>query len=71
MKFAKIGAGLYIVWGLLHIKAAYDQFLLSASLDPGLIHGKLNQGAWDLLCFALASIVIAVVLNWKNDATGY
>jgi hypothetical protein len=71
MKYAKIGAGLYIVWGLLHIKAAYDGFFLGASVDSGLIHGKLNQGAWDLLCFALASIVIAVIFNWKNDVTGY
>ena len=71
MKFAKIGAVLYVIWGLLHIKAAMDGFSLAASVDPGLIRGKLNQGAWDLLFFALASIVIAIIFNWKNDTKGY
>jgi len=71
MKFAKIGSILYIIWGLLHIKAAYDEFALSSHVEPGLIHGKLNQGAWDLLFFAVASILIAIIFNWKNDAKGY
>jgi hypothetical protein len=71
MKFAKIGAVLYIIWGLLHVKSALDEFSLGTSVDPGLIRGKLNQGAWDLLFFALVSIVIAITLNWKNDVRGY
>ena len=71
MNFAKIGAVLYVLWGLLHIKAAFDGFSLGASIDPGLISGKLNQGAWDLLFFALASITIAIIFNWKNDIKGY
>ena len=71
MKYAKTGAVFYILWGLLHIKAALDEFALGASLDPGLVSGKLNQGAWDLLMFALASILVAVVFNWKNDRKGY
>ena len=71
MKFAKIGASLYILWGILHIIAAYDGFVLGASVDPGLVQGKLNQGAWDLLFFALASISIAIIYNWKNDVMGY
>ena len=71
MRYAKIGSALYVVWGLLHIKAAYDEFVLAAPLDPGLVQGKLNQGAWDLLFFALASILIAVTLNWKNNLWGY
>ncbi len=61
----------YIFWGLLHIKAAFDGFSLGASVDPGLIRGKLNQGAWGLLFFALASIAIALIFNWKNDVKGY
>jgi hypothetical protein len=71
MAYAKIGAGLYVVWGLLHLQAAYDEFVLGASLQPGLVQGKINQGAWDLLFFALFGIVIAVWLNWKNDRLGY
>jgi hypothetical protein len=49
MKFAKIGAVLYVIWGLLHIVAAMRGFQLGASLEPGLVQGKINQGAWDLL----------------------
>ncbi len=71
MKFAKIGAGFYVLWGLLHLKAAFDGFSLGGSLDSGLVQGKLNQGAWDLLFFALASILIAILYNWKNDVMGY
>jgi hypothetical protein len=70
-KMAKLGAVLYVAWGLLHIKAALDGFALGASQPFGLVQGKLNQGAWDLLAFALAAIAIAVFLNWKNDRTGY
>ena len=71
MKFAKIGAGLYVIWGLLHIVAAIQGFQLGASLEPGLVQGKINQGAWDLLFIALAGISIAVVYVWKNSVLGY
>ena len=66
MGYAKIGSGLYVLWGLLHTAAAYEEFTLGASLEAGLVQGKIYQGAWNLLFFALASIVIAVVYNWKN-----
>jgi hypothetical protein len=71
MIFAKIGSVLYVLWGLLHVVAAYEEFLLGSSLDRGLVQGKINQGAWDLLAFALASILIAVIYNWKNNRFGY
>ena len=71
MVSAKIGSVLYVGWGLLHLKAAYDEFALGAGLEPGLVQGKLNQGAWDLLFFALFAIVVAVVYNWRNRPLGY
>jgi len=71
MKFAKIGSVLYIIWGLLHIIAAIQGFQLGASLESGLVQGKINQGAWDLLFIALAGISIAVIFNWKNSTLGY
>jgi hypothetical protein len=71
MTFAKIGATSYIIWGLLHIGAALDEFRLGSTLEPGLVQGKINQGAWDLLFFALFAIVVAVKYNWKNDSLGY
>jgi len=71
MKFAKIGSALYVIWGLLHIVAAVQGFQLGASLELGLVRGKINQGAWDLLFVALAGISIAVIYNWKNNRLGY
>jgi len=71
MTFAKIGAGSYVTWGLLHIVAAFDEFTLGKGLEPGLVQGKINQGAWDLLFFALFAIAVAVKYNWKNAPLGY
>jgi hypothetical protein len=71
MTFAKLGAAAYVIWGLLHIVAAFDEFMLGRSLEPGLVQGKINQGAWDLLFFALFAIVIAVRYNWRNELLGY
>ena len=71
MTYAKIGAASYVIWGLLHLQAAVEGFSLGVSTAPGLVQGKLNQGAWDLLFFAVTSILIAVVYNWKNDRIGY
>jgi hypothetical protein len=70
MQFAKTGSGLYVLWGLLHVAAAYDEFILGAG-QSGLVQGKLYQGAWNLLFFALAAIVIAVKYNWYNSRLGY
>ncbi len=71
MIFAKIGAGLYVIWGLLHIQAAYEAFILGTTINQGIIQGKIFQDAWNLLFFALFSIVIASRFNWKNSVLGY
>lgn len=71
MRAAKIGAVFYILWGLVHLKAAADEFALGASLQRGLVQGKINQGAWDLLFFALLAIVVAIRWNWRNEPLGY
>ena len=71
MRFAKIGAVSYVLWGLLHVVAALQEFSAGASLEPGFIQGKIYQGSWDLLFFALAAMVIAIRLNWRNDTLGY
>jgi hypothetical protein len=71
MLFAKIAAGLYVIWGLLHVQAAYDAFLLGTSVDRGIVQGKTFQDAWNLLFFALFSIMVASRYNWKNSLLGY
>jgi hypothetical protein len=69
--FAKAGAISYILWGLLHIEAARRLYMLGQSLDPGMLQGRIFQGAWNLLFFALFGIVVAVVWNWRNSRSGY
>lgn len=71
MRWAKVGTVVYVLWGLLHLGAAFEEFSLGASVGPGLVQGKLNQGAWNLLFFALASIFIALRFNWHNSRLGY
>ncbi len=71
MILAKIGATLYILWGLLHIVAAYKVFILGQTLEQGMVQGRLYQDAWNLLFFALFGIVVAILYNWKNNKIGY
>lgn len=67
----KLGAIMYVIWGVLHLKAAQLTWTLGSSLDAGLVQARVQQGAFNLLFFALAAIGIAVLLNWKNDKFGY
>jgi hypothetical protein len=69
--FAKLGAVTYVLWGLLHIQAARLVYMLGASLEPGMVQGRIYQDAWNLLFFALFGIVVAVWLNWNNSRLGY
>jgi len=71
MIFAKISASLYIIWGLLHVVAAYKIAELAQTVEEGMIQGRLYQDAWNLLFFALFGIVVAVLYNWKNNKMGY
>jgi hypothetical protein len=71
VRSAKVGAVLYVLWGLLHLGAAYQQFGLASGLESGMVKGKIAQGAWDLMFFALACIAVAVLLNWRNSRLGY
>ncbi len=69
--FYKLGASLYIVWGLLHIKAAHVVYTLAESMEPGMARARVLQDAWHLLIFALLGIAIAIGWNWRNDRLGY
>jgi len=70
-QFSKLGAVTYVLWGLLHILAARVVYQLSQTLEPGIVQGRIFQDAWNLLFFAVFSIVVAVMLNWKNSRLGY
>ena len=67
----KIGAVLYFLWGLLHVKASIATFQLGMTLEPGIVQGRVYQDAWNLAFFAVAVSVIAVLLNWKNSRSGF
>jgi len=71
MIFARIGALLYVLWGVLHIVAAYKVYALGQPLGQGIIQGRIYQDAWNLLFFALFGIVVAILYNWKNSKIGY
>ncbi len=67
----KIGATLYILWGLLHVKASIATYQLGMTLEPGIVQGRVFQDAWNLAFFAIAVSVTAVLLNWKNSRLGF
>ncbi len=67
----RIGAACYVIWGLLHVNAAYMQYQFGSSLDAGMIQGRLIQNAWHLLFFGVLAIVIGVLYNWRNSRLGY
>ena len=68
---AKLGAVSYVIWGLVHINAAYGLFKLGRSLDAGMVQGRVFQDAWNILVSAIVVIIIGAVLNWRNSITGY
>ncbi len=71
MILARIGAALYILWGFLHIVAAYKVFSLGQTIEQGMVQGRLFQDAWNLLFFAIFGITVAVIYNWNNNKIGY
>jgi hypothetical protein len=68
---ARIGAALYVFWGILHLLAARELYSLAFTIPDGVARGRLEQAAWDLAVFAIQAIVIAAVLNWRNSVAGY
>ena len=67
----KTGAALYLLWGLLHVKASIATYQLGMTLEPGIVQGRVYQDAWNLAFFAIAVSVIAVLLNWRNSRLGF
>jgi hypothetical protein len=71
MLLARTGSILYFLWGILHILAAVKVYTLGQSIDPGMIQGRIFQGAWNLLFFALFGMAVAIKYNWFNSKLGY
>ena len=68
---AKIGAVSYVLWGLLHYTAAYNVYEMAQSLPLAMGQGRLVQLAFYLAAFATTAIVLAIMLNWRNDRLGF
>jgi hypothetical protein len=68
---AKAGAVAYVIWGLLHLQAAWSVYTLGRSMPSGMASGRVLQDAWNLLWFSILAILAAVTLNWRNDARGW
>ncbi len=68
----KVGAALYVVWGLLHLRAAYEVYQLASQLsERSMVSGRIVQDAWNLGWIALFAIVVGIWLNWRNSPVGY
>ncbi len=68
----KVGAVLYVVWGLLHLRAAYEVYQLASQVsERSMVSGRIVQDAWNLGWIALFAIVVAIWLNWRNSSVGY
>ena len=71
MTLARTGSILYVLWGALHIVAAFKVYTLGQSLEPGMVQGRIFQDAWNLLFFALFGSAVAIKYNWRNSKLGY
>ena len=69
--YARTGAVIYVLWGILHIIAAWKVYMLAGSLDAGMVQARIFQDAWNLLIFAFFGITVAIMLNWNNSRCGY
>jgi hypothetical protein len=67
----RLGAALYVCWGLLHFTAAYGVYKLAQNTGATLAQGRLMQTAFYLVAFAATAIVLALTLNWRNDRLGF
>lgn len=67
----RIGAVLYVVWGLLHLKASQMTYELGFGMPDGIERARVLQDAFNLGWIAVFAIVVAIWLNWRNDRAGY
>jgi hypothetical protein len=60
----------YVLWGIFHLVAANAVYAL-AEQSTGMVRARLLQDGFYLLFFAIAGILMAAILNWRNDKQGY
>jgi hypothetical protein len=67
----KVGAIFYVIWGIVHINAAYALLKLGRSVDAGMVQARVLQDAWNILAGAIVVIIVGVAMNWRNSTTGF
>jgi hypothetical protein len=70
-KLSIAGATCYVLWGCLHLMAAYAVYHVGAALQPGMAQGRVYQDSWNLLFFGVTGIAVALTLNIRNSVWGY
>lgn len=68
---AKAGAVCYVLWGILHIFAAFLSFDLAGQQPFGAVQSKIYQNGWNLAYVSVFSIAVAILFNWRNSVIGY
>lgn len=71
MIYARVAAVAYVIWGLLHLNAAYGVYELGTTLELGIVQGRVYQDAWNLTFFALFGAIVGMVYTWRNSQLGY
>lgn len=70
--FAKTGALFYVLWGLLHILAAWMVLTPAlGDLEASVSTGRIYQNSVFMAMTGIAVIWIALQFNIRNDAFGY
>lgn len=69
--FARLGAASYVIWSILHLRAAYAVYKLAVGVPVSMVQGRLLQDAFNLLAFSVAGAGTSIALNWRNDTWGY
>lgn len=68
---ARAGAVAYVIWAVLHFNAAWSVYQLGQMMGEGMPRGRVLQDAWNLFWLTVIALVVAVFLNWRNDARGW
>lgn len=67
----RAGAICYLLWGLLHIYAAWLSYTLADGTTDSFVGSKLQQNGWNLAFLSIVCIYVAIRLNWRNSRLGF
>ena len=68
----RAGAVLYVLWGLLHVLAAFLVLpSATAGLQEGISLARVQQNSVFMALVGLATVWIAVAFNWRGSRFGY